>query len=558
VTDRIDPPARSLPRTPADALALGRDLVVEGVRYLPHAAIVFAACLAVYALKRGGVLDGTHPAAQIVVVAVLLAALAPVRADTVSAPLRIIHRSVAVLYGGYALVSYTAVSDGYLAESFYADAMHGWGRWLVVGAAILAWWRPGFLLVPVLWVGWRKTLMAEQFGFKMNATDYIPTAELGVFLCLVIGAVALAERAARAVPMALPGERDARWSLGEGAFVAAFALHAANYFYSAVAKATLPGAGFWTWALENDTHDIMMATASIGLGPLLGVDWLAMAAHEVMDRTQHVTNVLTYLMQYAALFALVRIRWAMVLTALWDAMHFAIFVTTSILFWKWMIVNAGLLLALGRLRDRVAPPWPLIVMGTGVLLLSPQIFWVATLGWFDSAALNRPSIWAVTADGREVRVPSNYFLEGSAQMSKGHLGKPFTGHFQDIGVFGKAERGYEQRVAADACDLEVAEESGLADTFARNSDYARYFREHHRFMMANVDENGQYPYDWYPHHNWSNPALFEEFGALDLREIVVYRYVIESLCLHYESGVGIVEDVRLRGEVTIPVAEPAS
>ncbi|MGF1553066.1 MAG: hypothetical protein ACFBWO_11295 [Paracoccaceae bacterium] len=520
---------------------------------------MLAACLGVWALKKLGVPDGDRPEMQGAILLALVLALAPVRAAGVAPPLRVLHRVVVGFFGLYAIASYPAVSDAYLAESLYARAIHDEGRWLVAAAALAAWWRPGFGLIPVVYLGWKKTLMAEQFGFTMNATDYIPVAELGLFVCLAIGAVAAAEAAGRRLSLASPGRTDGRadgrWTLGEGAFVAAFALHAANYFYSAVAKATLPGAGFWTWALENDTHDIMLATASIGLGPLLGVDWLAYLAHEAMDRFQHVTNVVTYLLQYAALVALVRIRLAMLTALAWDAMHLAIFVTTSILFWKWMAVNIGFALAFGLLLDRRAPPWPLFVMGTGVLLLAPLLFWVATLGWFDSRALNRPSVVAVTEDGREVRVPSNYFLEGSAQMSKGHVGKPYPGHFADIGVFGKAEAGLPGREAAEDCDLPVAAESGLSEAFAREPKLERYFREHHRFMLANVGEDGQYPYNWYPHHNWSNPALFTEFGSLDLREIVAYRYVIESLCFRYDGRGGIEHDVRLRGVHTIPVED---
>lgn len=542
--------ARRFRSAAADWLA---SRVSEAWTYAPHAGIVFAASLGVWSLKRVGFLSGREPELHLTLLIVIVLALAPIRSAAVAAPLRIVHRTVFILFAAYALAAYPAVSEFYVEQSVWTEALHLYGRWVAAAAAVAAWFRPSFGLVPVVFVAWKKHLMANQFGFPLNATDYYPVAELGLFATLLIGCVAFAERARRWRGAAAPD--PARWSLGEGAFVAVFSLHAANYFYSAVAKATLPGASFWTWVLENDTHDIMLATAAIGLGPLLSHDMLAWGGHEFMHRFQTVTNFITYASQWAALIALVRLRFAIGLTLFYDAIHFAVFLTTSILFWKWMTLNIGLVLALEimRSRGRVAPPWPLLTMGAGVLLLSPVIFWVAHLGWFDSKALNRTSVEMVMTDGRVVAAPSNFFLEGSAQLAKSSIGASFPGHFEDIGVFGKAERGYDQMVAARSCALPVGEVSGVGRMFRDNPELERYFVEHHRFALTQIDEDGQFRYNIFPHHNWSNPSLYEDFAALDLRNVETYRYVVESICLDYDDEGGVKETLRLRGAYDIPV-----
>ncbi len=519
--------------------------VRDAALYLPHAGVVFAAALGVWAFKKAGIFYGDDPLRHGFLLLAITVALAPVKAAKVAMPLRIVHRTVFSLFAVYALAAYPAVSDYYRHDSAYSDLLLSHGRWAALIAAIAAWFRPGFGLIPVMIVAWKKHLLGRQFGFPLNATDYYPVAELALFLTLAIGVAALAE-----AMMARSGRNPAApggWSLGEAAFLGAFAIHIANYFFSAIAKITLPGANFLTWVLENETHYIMMATWVIGLGPLQSHELLALAGHEFMARFQIVTNFVTFFGQLAALVCIVRIRWAVVLTGFYDLMHAIIFVTTSILFWKWMTLNLGLILALRTLAPRTAPPLPLIVMTMGVTLLAPMIFNVAFLGWFDTAALNRPSVEAVTAEGRRIKVPTSFFLEGSAEIAKSAIGRPFEGHFDNIGIFGKALHSRELMRAANQCALPVAETSGLAKSFSREPKLERYFIEHHRFILSRLNKKGRFPYTFFPHHSWSNPALYKEFAALDLRTVVAYRYIIDSVCLSYR-GKGVVdEDIRLRG-----------
>ena len=526
---------------------------VAGLSYLPHAVVVLAATAAFWALKGEDLFTGRVPELHLPLAAILIALLAPVRAARVAVPLLTVHRTVLLLFTFYALAAYPAQSELYLNESAYSRFVLVHGRWIALACLVPAWFRPGFALVSILLVAWKKHMLGDMFGFRLNATDYFPVAELGVFVCLLIGAVALAERWMAGRGRAVPGRDDARWSLGETAFVAAFSMHLANYFYSAVAKTVLPGAAPWSWVLDNDTHNIMLATASIGLGPLMGHEPLASLAHATIASTWPVLNAVTFVSQALALACLLRIRWAIGLTLFYDALHAGIFLFTSILFWKWMTLNLGLVLALRTLRARVAPPWPVVAIGMGVMLLSPLVFRVASLGWFDSAALNKPVVEAVTDDGRLVRVPSTYFLEGSAEMAKSSIGAPFGGHFERIGAFGKAAEGHEQMLAARECELATDELSTLSESFVRRPELERYFVRHHDWVLEHVDGRGRFAYDLFPHHSWSNPALFREFAALDLRRIVAYRYAIESVCLSYDPESGVRETLRLRGVHEIPV-----
>ena len=167
----------------------------------------------------------------------LVLAWSPVRAADVARPLLIVHRTIMLLFAAFAAASYPVFADPYL-QSDFARLVLVEIRWIAPVAAALDWWRPAFGLIPVVMAAWRKDAMRDAFGLKVNATDYYIVAELMIFVTVVIGVVRAAEVLASRRRPAAP---DRTWSLGQVAFIAAFALHLTNYFYSAVAKMTLPG-----------------------------------------------------------------------------------------------------------------------------------------------------------------------------------------------------------------------------------------------------------------------------------------------------------------------------
>ncbi len=529
----------------------------EARAYALHAGIVLAACLCVWFVQRHHFFVGDQPLLHPAILILIVLALSPIRSRDVARPLLITHRTVFLLFTAYWAVSWPAVSESYWAGDAYARFLYVEARWVAVAAGILAMFRPGFGIVPVALMAWKKHLMAAQFGFSLNATDYYPVAELSLYMTFAIGTAAAGAGLSRRMRWREGWSPARAWSLGDAGFLGAFAIHMANYFYSAVAKMTLPGAGPLTWIMENETHDIMMATWAIGLGPLHQTGVLAVAGHEFMANLTQPVNAITVLAQLAGIVCLLRLRWAMAMTAIYDALHVIVFVTTSILFWKWMTLNLGLLIALGHLRKTHAPdrgpPWPLVVMSIAVLILSPLIFRVAWLGWFDTGTLNRVTVEAEMADGRRLAIPNTYFLEGSAQLTKSVIGSPFEGHFDRIGVFGKADRGYRQMLKANACELPVAPVSGLSKSFARDPRLERYFRYHHDHILA-LSADGRRPNTWlFPHHNWSNPALYREFSRVEVADIRAYHYIVESICFGYDGDGGVAETVLLRGSHEIPV-----
>ena len=68
----------------------------------------------------------------------------------------------------------------------------------------------------------------------------------------------------------------------------------------------------------------------------------------------------------------------------------------------------------------------------------------------------------------------------------------------------------------NSCQLEHAALSGITGELSQKN-LRSFVKEHHQFIIDNIDEDGIYNYDLFPHHIWSNPLLFREFYNLDKR-----------------------------------------
>ena len=194
----------------------------EGAAWLPCAAIVLTACLLFQVIKLTGLFEGRDPALHGALLAMLVMALAFVRARDVARPLRILHRSLLLLFTGFIAISYPTLSEAYYVDSGWTRALMQEGRWVAVALGLVGWWRPGFALVPALYVAWKKEHLADLYGFKLNATDYYIVMELTIFVCLAIGLVALVERLGTRSVRSGRSDRP-QWSLGEGVFMTALA-----------------------------------------------------------------------------------------------------------------------------------------------------------------------------------------------------------------------------------------------------------------------------------------------------------------------------------------------
>ncbi|MEP3465519.1 MAG: hypothetical protein ABJN65_05785 [Parasphingorhabdus sp.] len=244
-------------------------------------------------------------------------------------------------------------------------------------------------------------------------------------------------------------------------------------------------------------------------------------------------NLGTIVFQLLCVVAVFRISWVRLISLIYDIQHILIFLLTGLLFWKWIWLNTGIIITLKKLNGKTVPT-QISVFSLVVLILSPTVFNTATLGWFDTRSFNNAYFVAITKDGNEYRVPSNYFLSFSVTAAQQGLGRPFEGHF-DTSTYGNTQN-KEIMKEAENCALPVDTSLGVNNKKNRQR-IGKYLKMHHQFILENVNKDGRLNYDFYPHHIWSNLFQFNSFKSLDKRTIEKYKFVVESVCLSVQDGI---------------------
>ncbi len=401
-------------------------------------------------------------------------------------------------------------------------------RWLVVLCGIIACFRPSFGILLFLYTFWMKKVIQHQVGLSISITDYTAVAEIGYFLALGLLVYLLLRRF---VPQFANSESENKdWPMLYLFLYLTVTIHFSNYFFSGLQKIILAHS-LTAWITDNHTEYLILTAKQYGVLPISKLlDVYPFMYNWVVQLTPTI-NAISLLSQVLAIVAIFRLRWMIALTILFDLFHVAIFLLSGIFFWKWVVLNLAIVLAL-RTFPRVRPPLPLVITGVVCMLVAPSLFFIAKLGWFETRSPVMAYMEAITDSHQSIPVPSNYFLMSSVTFAQNRIGRPIEGHFP-TGGFGKT-KDLNQMQQANRCLLTANAPSRISDEGFNRLE--KFIRKHHRFILENADAKGYFNYDLYPHHIWSNPAEYASFNALDKRRIVGYRLVVESACLDFQGN----------------------
>lgn len=476
---------------------------------------------------------------------VLLAALGiGVSARHTPAAFRLLQAYITVSMTIYLVTGYA------LHERQVGHPVADW-TWVAVACAVASFWRPSMALIPVMAVMWTKILTKQDFGLSVSSTDYMVVLELGAIMALTLIPASFIQLGARLRPRWAEAAACFNRDYLNAAVVIAAAVHLSNYFYSGHEKLVLQNAQWHTWMLENPTYLLTAIVRDFGY---LTVFELPQVPDALMPLIEWITvplNMLVLGAQLAVGVALFSRRAAIALTMFFDAMHLAIFGLTAIFFWKWILLNFGVVHAFAQLRrERWSVPLWLGVTALGVMLLSTSFLQVARLGWFDSGGVNH-AYWQVeTRGGERVDVPSNFFLDTSVSFAQQRPGRPFDGFLptHDWGTTVDAEvmRRFTRRCAPQA---------PLAPALAGEAlqTAGDYVRRHHRRALQRAGGRGNIAYDWYPHHIWSSPFRYDDFRQLDLSTVTAYILVVQAKCVDVDASGQITTEELARDEVRFPL-----
>jgi hypothetical protein len=469
----------------------------------------------------------------LVLLAVFIACLAASRVTYASVPASIVTlaRGLAIATGLYSVTLFPGipiVHDVFFGHSQPIIVL----AWLAAGiASVFALWRPSWLIYCAFYTFWIKNAAGYVTGLKFHTLlDAQPLYQVPAYLGAAIVALQLLKRskfgqAVHLGPTLRPSTLDP-WIL---VFITAIALHAANYFYSGIAKASLNGVT--DWAFNNENANLLLV--ALYNKQLLWGEWQALESAAVRLTTfmGRPLAVAILLGQLAALFVFSNRRLLILLFTFYDIMHIGIFVLSGANFWTWFMLNLAIITAAAKLPAG-ALDWKTGLFGAVLILASIKFADIAWLGWYDTRAINSVH-FEVAYPGGRTRLPVTAFGFYSYPIAHMSFGLPPGNYFPTL-TNGGATSAKIYRQAA-TCAFESTH-----SRFERKWDpdaVTGFIRGYHRYMLEGSDGDGRWSDDFYPHHFWAAPSVVRDFASVDMRKVTDYILVVDSACLDATGAV---------------------
>lgn len=275
--------------------------------------------------------------------------------------------------------------------NLYYNQTHIWDRLLLIGLGVAVWFRPG-LLSPWLMLVY---LIAHQLDHPLPCTW---TDKRAMFDALTLCQTYLV----LLVWLRQPGTTDhERWLPFGTLFCTLCCLQASNYFYPGLAKILLG------WPLVERLDNLFIASWLNGwwgnLSESQALGWAALMADWNWFLVG--SSLVVELIVIAAFWK----RWlAVVLWINCIGLHAMICLTTGILFWKWMLLDAAIIAVLLLHRREEVQSWftrPVQWISVGLILGAPLVFQPIWLAWYDTELNDHYHLQAVTSDGSEYWIP---------------------------------------------------------------------------------------------------------------------------------------------------------
>lgn len=469
----------------------------------------------------------TSPA-SIMAVAAACIAMSWVRIDTLSPALRLFVRASAIVCGtnGFLLYPNFPIAD---------DALGGWARILVLTvwgltlpAAILALWRPAWLIFCSFYLIWIKLYAGYLTGFWYQTTlDILPIFQTPAIVGCTVAGLAIIGRARPKLGAVMAENRD----LVCGAtLLAGIATHAASYFRSGLYKLLIDGPLFY-WPLSNEMKYFFRGALYQKLLLWADLPFVTQIMDALLDFVRLPMSIAIFVAQIGAVAAFANKRLMIVLFAFLDLMHFGIFVAAGANFWQWLVFNLVIIAAVARLPAGYFN-WRAGLVCGAVVIASPLAVANATLAWIDTPAINAMYFTVRDDKGHETRVPFTYF--GFYSYPLGHASFGLPPGLQVATRTGGSAYSAALAERLKTCDIQ-AESS--ASPFAgdwKPQAVAKFIRDYHHWMLRQ-HRDGHWRHMLYPHHFWNAPSIAPEFDRVDLTKVDAYVLHVEAVCV---TGLG--------------------
>ncbi len=411
------------------------------------------------------------------------------------------------------------------------------GYWFAFLATILSFWRPSFLFPSATYAILSRYLVEDISGYTISTLDIRYMVEMAQFLSVGICCIVYLKHKRRDTK----DQRQSLIDLEQFALCLVFiaiGFHLGNYFWSGVAKLVL-GPYPWTWALENNTQNIILMGIKRGVFPFGHLPdfshWLFIISSGVVIYL----NILVLISQLFALLAIAKMVWLRIASILFDVLHIGIYLLSGVLFWPWIWINLTIIWTIKNSDDRKIGLTPKICCALVILLGGTKIVSKsANLAWWDTLDVKVPYFQVRTNDnGPWITVPVSFFMNHSFSVSTGYIDRSkVSGHYAPS--IWASIQSYDRYKTSGTCPVpkNFADAENARTRGKRLAKAKAFIISHHKKMLSRVNKDGWYNFYLFSHHHPSNPMMHRNFNKIDLRNVTSYRLVTESVCLTLQNG----------------------
>ncbi len=517
----------------------------------PQILLFFIASLLLFLLLRNGTDYITAHAQELTLVWLIVvpgiagAAFWWVRYDVMTPFMRRFSMASAIFLSFYFATEPFLAPAAALGPDNPAVAMLQHGRWLGLALAGLAFFRPAALFAAAMVLWFMRDLLIPATGFYFSNLDIRNVVEVMAFCGAAFTLLAASMQSERMRSVLGMNEHILRQA---ALIVLVFAIggHLGNYFFSAIAKLTLDG-GVFSWIFGNRLYEGIPGALERGTFPFAASPWMTQFVYDAVKLFNLPLHLFSFAAQFAAIIAIARRRWVMVITVVYDLFHIVVYLTFGLIFWKWVALNAVILATLAVIPESLWTRSVRIAAGAGVLC-GVIFFKTATLAWYDAPGFMSVYFEAETKNGERLRVPHAYFHTASYQVSQGRLYSPEeAGHF-NFSIWGSVLK-HADLEAGRKCQA-PARDGSQEPLYGPIETLSHYVALQHETALRKGGADGKYNYNRYIHHHMPSPFVTTAFEKLDKRDIKAYYYVAESVCLDLEKG-RLKRDVLKRTEIPL-------
>jgi len=397
---------------------------------------------------------------------------------------------------------------------------------LALALALLSAWRPSFLLYVSLYLVMTRAAADEISGYILSTLDIRSMMQMAGFYSVV----AVTSVGAFGLNRLGDGWKNVKPYIPANLLFAGFAIHFQFYFWSGIGKLTLDPYP-WTWIFENPTEVHILGGLMNGLTPVATFPAVAQAIYDLYEQTAVFGNIAVVIVQCGAIFAVLRLFLMRFLVVVYDIFHVMLYLTFGLFFWPWLFNNAAVLVGLHGKTEKDVGLAPRLTFVFVVLLgLFPFLGNASRLAWFDYTEIKHSRLEVQLRDGETwIKVPVSFFMSHSYAISHAYYARAAEeGHYPPREGGGGVERA---RLAGSCPPIQPLNRYEAAeDRAARLHVLESFVRAHHAKMIQRAETFGHINFYFRSHHHPSNPLVYEEFNAIDLRDVVRYRVLTRSIC----------------------------